>query len=94
MTDSPFSKNLFGFPDDEKRSAWSLVGGTIVGAVIMAFVGGNGSSDQKQALFDDKAWPTEVPVDQEEALFELCLANGGAELICEAQQRVISLRPL
>jgi hypothetical protein len=53
---------------DDKRSAWSFVAGMIAGSVLIAFVGGNGSSDPRQVLSDDKAWPPELPSDQDEAL--------------------------
>jgi hypothetical protein len=77
------------YAGDDKRSAWSFVAGVIAGSVLMAFVGGNGSSDPRQVLSDDKAWPPELPSDQDEALYDLCLANGGTKLSCDAQQGVI-----
>jgi hypothetical protein len=74
-------------PSEDKRSAWSFVIGIIAGAVLMAFVWANWSSGQ--ALSDRKAWTPELPADQDEALYDLCLANGGTKLSCDAQQTVL-----
>jgi hypothetical protein len=74
---------------EKMRSAWSLVAGVVAGVMLTAFVGADGAVGPKQALSVDKAWPGELPADQDEALYDLCLANGGPEPICDAQRRVI-----
>jgi hypothetical protein len=71
-------------PNEDRRSAWPFVAGMIAGAVLMAFVGANWVS--VQGLSDRKAWRSELPTDQDEGLYDLCLANGGTKLSCDAQQ--------
>jgi hypothetical protein len=74
-------------PGEDKRSTWPFVAGMITGAMLMAFVGANWLSDQ--VLSGRKARTPELPADQDEALSDLCLANGGTKLSCDAQQRVL-----
>jgi hypothetical protein len=70
--------------DDDKPRAWPFVAGVIVGGTLVVSAQAN---DPKQTPLDDAAWWSELSSDQD----NLCLANSGTQLICEAHQSMILL---
>ena len=72
-----------------KPRIWSCVTGVIAGAAVVGLAGTAWSNDPTEAPFEGLSWPPELQADQDEAVYELCLANGGFELFCVAKQKVI-----
>jgi hypothetical protein len=72
---------------DKRHGTWSFFAGMIAGAALIAFYGADGSSNPKRALGNEGLAP-ELPADHG-AFYDLCLANGGRRLSCDAQQVVI-----
>jgi hypothetical protein len=64
----------------------------VTGAIAAALAGLAGkawSNDPTEAPFEGLLWPPDLRADQDEAVYELCLANGGIELFCAAKQQAI-----